>query len=135
MTTEEIGRAFFHALDTSGPSAAAEWLAPTFQATGMGPEPLPRDAFVAMGAAFGAAFPGARHEMLTVIAEGDRVVFQGVYRGVQQGEFMGIPATGREIAVPFVVIHRTDGERIVEAQVNWDQLAMLQQLGAMPVPA
>jgi predicted ester cyclase len=58
-----------------------------------------------------------------------------VARGTHGGDFMGMPATGREIATAAICIHRVEDGRIVEQWLVSDGVGLLQQLGMMPVPA
>ncbi|MFO7635668.1 MAG: ester cyclase [Caldilinea sp.] len=76
-----------------------------------------------------AAFP--HYEMLAedLIAEDDRVVVRFKIRGTHQGDFMGIPATGRPIDVPGIIIYRIADGRIVEHWMETDAMSMMQQLG------
>ena len=83
---------------------------------------------------FRAAFPDSHHTVEDLIAEGDKVVTRFTWSGTHRGEFMGVPPTGRRVAVGGIWIHRVIGGRIVEGrdwgQVDW--LGLLQQLGAPP---
>jgi predicted ester cyclase len=45
---------------------------------------------------------------------------------------MGIPATGKPINVPGIIIYRIDNNKIVEHWIQMDAVGMLQQLGAWP---
>ena len=81
-----------------------------------------------------AAFP--RYEMIgeDLIVDGDKVVLRFAWRGTHQGSFMGIPATGRGINVPGIIIYRlaTDKNneiKIVEHWMQVDSAALMQQLG------
>jgi predicted ester cyclase len=47
---------------------------------------------------------------------------------------MGIPATGKQIAIAAVAIDRLAGGKIVEEWTVFDSLGMLQQLGVAPLP-
>ena len=75
------------------------------------------------------AFPDARFTVEDELAEGDRVVSRSTLRGTHQGEFMGIPPTGKPVTVTGMSI-----DRIVEGWLNFDGLGMLQQLGVIPAP-
>ena len=44
-----------------------------------------------------AAFPDLRLEVEDVVADGSKVVARVRYTGTQEGEFQGMPATGKEI--------------------------------------
>ena len=81
-----------------------------------------------------AAFP--QYELLAddLIVEGDKAVVRFTLRATHQGEFMGIPATGRSINVPGLIIYRLAADehkqvKIVEHWLQIDALALLQQLG------
>lgn len=81
------------------------------------------------------AFPDCRWEEQAMVAEGDLVVGRYVLRGTHQGEFFGIPPTGRSIEVSNIHILRIAGGVIVEHWGHGDDLGMLGQLGAAPQPA
>ena len=82
---------------------------------------------------FRGAFPDMRINAEDVIAGGDRVVVRGRWTGTHQGPFMGMPATGKRIEVPFIDIMRMGDDGL--GHEHWgvlDSLAMMQQLGAVP---
>jgi steroid delta-isomerase-like uncharacterized protein len=81
------------------------------------------------------AFPDGHVVIDDLIAEGDKVVKRWTSRGTHQGEFAGIPATGKQVSYTGTVTYRLAGGKIVEAWWNYDLFGMLQQLGAMPAPA
>jgi len=78
------------------------------------------------------AFPDADITIEDQLVEGDRVVTRWTGRGTQTGEFMEMPPSGKKVAVPGVQIDRFSGSKIVEEWTLFDQLGMLQQLGAVP---
>jgi steroid delta-isomerase-like uncharacterized protein len=67
-----------------------------------------------------------------LIAEGDQVVARLTASATQTGEFMGMPASGKRYTIPEIHIFRIRNGRIVEHWHQFDQLAMMRQLGAMP---
>ena len=75
-----------------------------------------------------AAFPDFAMQIEDILAEGDRVVIRATMRGTHQGDFMGIPATGRQIAVPFTDFVRFDGKKVVEHWGVTDTGRMMEQL-------
>jgi len=78
------------------------------------------------------AFPDIHFAVEGVIAEGDKTVVRWTATGTHQDEFMGIPATGKAIAISGIAIDRFEGGKIVESWDEWDALGMMQQLGAIP---
>lgn len=54
--------------------------------------------------------------------------------GTQGGEFMGIAATGKHFTVSGVGILCLSEGKVAEAQLSWDRLRLLEQLGAAPKP-
>ena len=80
-------------------------------------------------------FPDGNITIDDQLVEGDKVVTRWTGRGTQTGEFMEMPPSGKTVAVPGVQIDRVSGGRIVESWTYFDQLGMLQQLGAIPAPA
>lgn len=79
-----------------------------------------------------AAFPNHHHQILDLIAEGDKVVMRCVLTGNHQGVFPGflenVP-TQRSICQQQIHILRLQDNQIAEHWVVRDDLAMLMQLG------
>jgi steroid delta-isomerase-like uncharacterized protein len=80
------------------------------------------------------AFPDIHYTLEELIAERNQVVVRFTVRGTHQGEFAGIPATGKQVAMEGIVIHRLADGKIVEDWVVRDTLGLLRQLGVLPVP-
>jgi steroid delta-isomerase-like uncharacterized protein len=80
------------------------------------------------------AFPDIKATIEDVIAEGDRVVARGTMSGTHQGEFMGIPATGKKVSFGAIDILRITNGKFVEHWGLTDSMAMMQQLGVIPGP-
>lgn len=55
--------------------------------------------------------------------------------GRHVAEFMGVSATGTEIAMPVITILHFDSQRVVERFSQADMLGLLVQIGALPAPA
>jgi predicted ester cyclase len=66
------------------------------------------------------------------VAEGDKVVSRFTFYGTHQGTFIGIPATGRRVAVKGVVIDRVVDGKWKDSRILMDTLTLLQQLGVVP---
>ena len=79
------------------------------------------------------AFPDLRMEAQDVLVCDDKVVARVRGTGTHQGEFMGMPATGKSVDVQLIDIIRFGDDGL--AHEHWgvfDALAMMQQLGAIP---
>jgi steroid delta-isomerase-like uncharacterized protein len=80
-----------------------------------------------------AAFPDMRMEVEDLIASGDTTVARVTVSGTQEGEFMGMPPSGRRVEVRLIDIMRFDDDGLISD--HWgvvDMLTMLQQLGVVP---
>jgi len=81
-------------------------------------------------AAIRSAVPDARYEVDDLIAEADRVVVRWTMRGIHEGDFAGIVATGRTIALQGIAIYRVDNGKLMERWVVSDLHGLLQEIGA-----
>jgi steroid delta-isomerase-like uncharacterized protein len=81
------------------------------------------------------AFPDWRSDIDDEIGEEDRVVQRGTVSGTHQGDFLGIPATGKQATWSEIHILRFRDEQVVEHWAVLDLFAALQQLGVIPAPA
>jgi steroid delta-isomerase-like uncharacterized protein len=79
-----------------------------------------------------AAFPDMHWAVEEMIAEGDTVVTRFAWTGTHRGEFLGVPATGRSVAVKGVVIDQLDGGKMTRSRILMDSLGMMQQLAVVP---
>ncbi len=101
------------------------------------PPDLPpgREGVKALASFYRSAFPDAQLTIEDAIAEGDTVVTRWTGRGTHQGDFAGIPATGKQVTITGITIDRIEGGKIVESWNEYNQLGLLQQLGAIPEQA
>jgi len=83
---------------------------------------------------FWKATPG-RHEIEDQVAAGDKVVTRLRGVGRHEEELAGIPASGNELDVKAVAIHRIEDGRIVEHWSAVDSATLLQQLGVIELPS
>ncbi len=99
------------------------------------PTPVPGpEGFKQMLGMFRSGFPDLRVDLHDVLAEGDKAASRGTWHGTHQGEFMGIPATGKRIAVTYTDIWRFENGKLVENWVQMDLMGLMQQLGVAPAP-
>ncbi|MFQ5631794.1 MAG: ester cyclase [bacterium] len=80
------------------------------------------------------AFPDLHAEIEFAIAKDDKVVSYITITGTHKGEFMGMPATGKKIKYRAIDIIRYKDGMVVDHWGLTDNLTMMQQLGAIPMP-
>jgi steroid delta-isomerase-like uncharacterized protein len=98
--------------------------------------PLPLDATgaQALKEVFGRlhrVFPDLHVTVEDVIAEGDKVVSRNLVTGTHQGEYMGLPPTGKSVTYNEIFIFRFAGGRIAETWGVVDVFSQMRQLGAI----
>ena len=76
------------------------------------------------------AFPDLHFKFEDQIAEGDKVVSFLTVTGTHEAEFLGIPASHKKASLPLILIHRFEGDKIVEAFGLWDALSFARIAGA-----
>ena len=81
-----------------------------------------------------AGFPDLHWTLHDTLVEGDRVMGYSSWTGTHQGEFMGIPATGRTATVEAWFIDRYRDGIFVESRIIMDVAGLLGQLGVLPSP-
>jgi steroid delta-isomerase-like uncharacterized protein len=78
------------------------------------------------------ALPDMRLTLDDELAVDGKVVHRWTMSGTHQGEFMGIPATGKNLVWSGISILRLSGGKIIEYWAQSDNMSMMQQLGAVP---
>jgi steroid delta-isomerase-like uncharacterized protein len=81
------------------------------------------------------AFPDIDFSSKEQVCEGDKVVSRFEWTGTHKAEFMGVPATGRQVRVWGVVIDRLEAGRIKDTRILMDALGLMMQLGTLPASA
>jgi steroid delta-isomerase-like uncharacterized protein len=79
-------------------------------------------------------FPDIVFSIQEQISEADKVASRFEWTGTHNGEFLGIPATGRPVRVWGMVIDRLESGRIKETRILMDTLGLMAQLGVFPPP-
>jgi steroid delta-isomerase-like uncharacterized protein len=81
------------------------------------------------------AFPDLQTSVDDMPVDGDEIAVRSTFRGTHQGDFMGIPATGRKVEVANYDFVRMENEQAVEHWGTIDSAALMEQLGATPAGA
>ncbi|NIN72602.1 MAG: DUF4440 domain-containing protein [Gemmatimonadetes bacterium] len=134
---KDLVRRFTEALNAANWDALDELVTEDFsrhsEATA-GPPVSSREEFIQLQESFLVTFPDQRVTIERLIAEGDEVAALAKYSGTQTGPLGEYPATGRSVESTFLAFFRIEGGRIAELWVEWDNVAMLTQLGLFPPP-
>ena len=117
--TEEnkaIVRRNYETADKNDLTTFSEQLAPDIAVhlPGM-PGPLNREALIQMMNAMFSGLTQRQHVFEDQIAEGDKVATRVTIHAVHTGEFQGMPATGKQIAVRQMAIHRIQNGKIAKS--------------------
>lgn len=79
-----------------------------------------------------AAFPDLEFTIEDEVAEGDKVATYIIWRGTHQGEFLGIPPTGKRVAVSAMAIDYCSAGQCLKTRMLMDTMSLMQQLGVAP---
>lgn len=137
MSTEQnkaIARQWREAMDQTQGAAAGQFLAADCIAHFPGSPPLDRDHVIGLIGVFYGAFPDLHHSFEDQVAEGDKVATHLTFRGTHNGDFQGIPATGKAVAFTGIVIDRFQDGKLAEHWSMFDMMGLMQQLGVIPTP-
>jgi predicted ester cyclase len=94
--------------------------------------PADREGIKIVTAMFRGAFPDSYFTVEDMVAEGDKVVTRKTFHGTHEGEFMGMPPSGRAVSMGLIDIVRISGGRVVEHWSMGDTLGMMQQQVVIP---
>jgi predicted ester cyclase len=139
MSSEEnkalIRRLFEEGLNQNNLSVFDELLAPDFVIYGAPGEMRPGPEGFREGIeTFRKSFPDLHVTFEAEFADGDYVFHRGYTTGTHQGEFQGIPPTGKQFKINSIDIWRVVNGKAVENWVQLDMLGLMQQLGIVPTP-
>lgn len=74
------------------------------------------------------AFPDLHSSIDEMVGEGDTVALHATSTGTHDGEWMGIPATGRHIAFEYAEFYRVADGKVVEYWCLPDMRGLMRQL-------
>lgn len=106
--------------------------APSFH--GLGPDLQGPDAFKGFHRGYRNAFPDVKIQIADIVAEGDTVAARWTGTGTHLGDGLGFAATDRPVQFRGMLFVRVENGKLVEGWNNFDQLGMMQQLGAVNLP-
>jgi predicted ester cyclase len=91
-------------------------------------------ALEAAGRMFEQAFTQSRTTIAEQIAQDDLVASRTIWTAVHSGSFNGVPPSNRTVQEETIAIDRIAGGRIVEHRGHMDLMALMGQIGAIPLP-
>lgn len=131
-----LRRLYAEFLDNGDENAADEILDPDIVIHGVAPfgTATGREVIKQGFRMFLSGFDERHTDVEDLVAEGDQIASRHTHHMRHVREALGIPATGKQVAVSGMDIFRIEDGKIAEWWVLDDTLGMLQQLGAIPVP-
>ena len=78
------------------------------------------------------SFWEGRFEVQDMLAEADKVAVRWTFSGMHIGEFMGIPATWRQVGLTGISIIRIQDGKVAQGWDGYDALSLMHQLGVVP---
>ena len=78
------------------------------------------------------AFPDLHPEIGKIRHADDAIIIEGLITGTHDGEWAGIPPTGRRVEVPAAAIFEFDEDRLLCEKVYMEFAAVLTQIGVLP---
>ena len=80
------------------------------------------------------SIPDMTGKIEIMVAEGDYVAVYATFTGTQTGQMGPFPAYNKKMESKTMAIFRLGNGKIAELWIEWDNLAMLMQLGHFPPP-
>jgi predicted ester cyclase len=140
MSTVENNKALFHrwfgeVWNKGNYEVAHEVIGSTMRVHGAGGQPVEMgpDGLIGLVETWRNAFPNGQMSIDGLVAERDLVVALLTWRGTHQGEFYGIPATGKSVVCTSIGIDRMEDGKVVDGWGELDMVGLMQQLGALPL--
>ncbi len=132
-TTQESNKALVQKLlaelDAGNRDIVREVYSPDLVMHFAGSPPMGMDDLVAMVDTVYTAFPDFMHRIEDMFADGDKVIVRLTDVGTHQGEYEGVPPTGKEISFGAIAIMEIRDGMVVELWEEIDMLGFMQQLG------
>lgn len=136
MTTnampEQVARDFLNAVNDRDYSTLSDvlsesmtWIDPSLPES----EVHGSEAFETMLREIVVGFPDFHIEILDILADENVVMAELLYTGTHQGEFFGLPPTGREIEFQGVETYQIESGNIIRGRVYFSDAELKEQLG------
>ncbi|MEM8592896.1 MAG: ester cyclase [Pseudomonadota bacterium] len=120
---------FNDAMGRGDPALLNRVVADNWREGGVG-DPLEAEEFLARQLRYMNGLEGATFEIEDVHVADDIVTVTGSIRGVHSDDFLGVPATGREVRIGSVAVHKVRDGAILESRQYFDERSAVAQLTA-----
>jgi predicted ester cyclase len=125
QTSEALARRFVEGfLNTGDPAVLEELTVPGYVDHDLPSGVTPRQSI----GMFRAGFSDARFDVEDVVAAGDRVAVRYSIDATHDGDFFGVPPSGRRVRLEGISIYRVEHDRLAEAWVQYDQAGLMRQI-------
>jgi predicted ester cyclase len=101
---------------------------------GYAPVPMTKEEVRAFYEGIFAGLPGSQIELQDIFGSGDRIVARFIQTGRHDGELLGVPPTGRDVAMAGITILAFGDAGVVERWASADLMGLMVQIGAIPPP-
>jgi predicted ester cyclase len=129
-------QAFRQLIDRGDPASIDTFIAPDYVGHFSAfPTVYGRDGFREFVSIYTTGLSNRHTDIEDILIDGDTVAARVTYRGKNTGSMLGMPATGKTVAIKALMVLRMAGEQAAEQWANNDDLGMMQQLGVMPETA
>jgi steroid delta-isomerase-like uncharacterized protein len=129
--TKTIVERFFEEEDRIGSEAVEHFCDPNYTGYIAG-HTVNREESAHMCSMFYHGFPDLKHVIEETIVKDNKVAVRFRFTGTHTGDFMGIAPTNKAIDVRAIGVYDiAANEKIIEEQVQFDQMGMMQQLGVI----
>ncbi len=135
-TNKKLVGELFNAIDTGDMARVKNIYSSDAKYTMAGvPGTMDFNGFMQAAGAFLNAFSQGRHVITSQLAEGDRVSTYLEWHAVHTATFNGIPASQKPVKIHSITNHIVRNGKITEHVAMVDVIALMQQIGAMPMAA
>lgn len=132
---EAIGRAYFAAFNTGDVAALDALLAFDYRHQGAVVSPQDRALHLERLRAVRRGFPDGVYTINWLVVEADTVVIRHIFSGTHLGEYTGVAATGRRVAVSAFHVHQIRCGQVSQTWNAGDAIGLFRQLGTIQSPA
>jgi steroid delta-isomerase-like uncharacterized protein len=80
------------------------------------------------------AFPDFFYEVERLHHADESIVVEGTFTGTHEGTWRGLPATGRKVSFPMLIVFPFEGEHMMGERIYFDLNTALRQLGVARDP-